>query len=127
MVDLTISMLAYNGVDLTVPCIESIPAATKKLKTETLLVDNGSTDGTSETVREKFPWVKLIRNEQNCGFSIAVNQGLEAASGRYILVLNNDTKLVPGSLETIVKFMDDHVLLWRWKYESRVLQRAIEM
>ena len=99
-------MLAYNGIDLTVPCLESIPGATGKLKVETILVDNGSKDGTSDTVAKKFPWVRLVKNDQNCGFSIAVNQGVELATGRHLLVLNNDTRLVPPVLEKVVEFLD---------------------
>ncbi len=99
-------MLAYNGIDLTVPCLESIGPASGKLEVETILVDNGSTDGTSESVSTRFPWVQLVRNDMNCGFSIAVNQGVERARGRHLLVLNNDTRIVPPCLETVVDFMD---------------------
>jgi hypothetical protein len=105
-VDLSICMLAYNGIGLSVPCLESIGPATGKLQVETILVDNGSTDGTSDTVSKRFPWVQLVRNDMNCGFSIAVNQGVERAKGRHLLVLNNDTRIIPPCLETVVEFMD---------------------
>lgn len=127
--DLTISMLAYNGIDLTVPCLESIPGAAGNLEVETVFVDNGSTDGTSDIVRERFPDVKLIRNEQNMGFSLAVNQGLEQAQGRHILVLNNDTRLVPGCLEAVVRFMDENpeagIVTPQLIYEDGRLQNSI--
>lgn len=127
--DLTISMLAWNGIDMTVDCLASIPAAMGKCRVETILVDNGSTDGTSETVRKRFPWVRLIRNEINCGFSVAVNQGLEHAKGRHVLVLNNDTKIVPGCLEAIVDFMDRRpeagIVTPQLIYEDGRLQNSI--
>jgi len=105
-VDLSICMLAYNGIEFTLPCLESIGPATGRLQVETILVDNGSRDGSPDAVAKRFPWVRLVRNTQNCGFSIAVNQGLELATGRHMLVLNNDTRLVPGCLEAVVDFMD---------------------
>ena len=72
-------MLAYNGIELTVPCLESIPGATGRLKVETILVDNGSKDGTAETVAAKFPWVRLVRNDHNGGFTL--QPGITVASG----------------------------------------------
>ncbi len=127
--DLTISMLAYNGIDLTAACLESIPPACGRLQVETILVDNGSMDGTSDTVSRRFPWARLVRNDMNCGFSIAVNQGLELARGRHILVLNNDTRLLPGCLETVVAFMDAHpeagIVTPQLVYEDGRLQNSI--
>ena len=94
-------MPCFNGIDLTIPCLEAIG------KREVILVDNASTDGTADRVREKFPYVRILRNERNCGFAVAVNQALKTAKTRYVLVLNNDTKLVDGSLETLGRFMDE--------------------
>ncbi|MHC4607187.1 MAG: glycosyltransferase family 2 protein [Planctomycetota bacterium] len=104
--DLTIVIPSWNGKGLLRPCLESVPAAAGKLQVETIVVDNGSTDGTSEMVRGEFPDVRLLRNERNLGFAVPVNQGVKDAKGRHVLVLNNDTRLTPGSLETIVEYMD---------------------
>ena len=59
-------------------------------------------------MRERFPWVNLIQNAQNTGFARANNQGMQAAVGRYLLLLNSDTVVHPGALSTLVKFMDAH-------------------
>jgi GT2 family glycosyltransferase len=128
-VDLSICMLAWNGIDFTLACLASIPAAVGRLKIETILVDNGSTDGSPDAVAKQFPGVKLVRNDMNCGFSIAVNQGVDLATGRYLLVLNNDTRIVPGSLEAVVSFMDQHpdagIVTPQLIYEDGRLQNSI--
>jgi GT2 family glycosyltransferase len=59
-------------------------------------------------VRERFPWVKLIENAENAGFARANNQGIGAAAGRYVLLLNPDTVVHPGALAALVAFMDAH-------------------
>jgi len=69
---------------------------------EVILVDNASTDSSLEIVRENFPEVKVIENSENLGFARGNNQGIEAAAGKYILTLNNDTELKQGFLEEIL-------------------------
>jgi GT2 family glycosyltransferase len=69
---------------------------------EVLLVDNGSTDGTQEYVRQQFPEVKLLELERNYGFTGACNAGWRAASGEFIILLNNDTEVEPNWLAAIV-------------------------
>ena len=122
-------MLAYNGIDFTLPCLASIGPATGRLKVETILVDNGSSDGSPAAVEKQFPWVRLVRNDQNCGFSIAVNQGVELATGRHLLVLNNDTRIQPGCLEAVVDFMDKNpdagIVTPQLIYEDGRLQNSI--
>jgi 2-polyprenyl-3-methyl-5-hydroxy-6-metoxy-1,4-benzoquinol methylase len=82
---------AYNQADFTRQCLRTLYEDDQPK--EVILVDNGSTDATSQLTTE-FPALKLIRNEQNMGFAAACNQGITAASGDYVLLLNNDT-LVP--------------------------------
>lgn len=69
---------------------------------EVLLVDNGSTDGTQDYVRQQFPEVKIIELERNYGFTGACNAGWQAASGEFIILLNNDTEVNPNWLAEIV-------------------------
>jgi hypothetical protein len=78
------------------------------MKIEVWVVDNGSSDGSVRAVREKYPIVFLIENEKNLGFAKAVNQGLQKASGRYVLLLNPDTQVRNGAIEGLVSFMDAH-------------------
>jgi GT2 family glycosyltransferase len=78
------------------------------LRCEVIVVDNASHDGTPALVRERFPWVQLIANNENIGFARANNQALRVGCGRYFLMLNPDTRLQPFSLKTLVRFMDTH-------------------
>jgi GT2 family glycosyltransferase len=71
------------------------------LKTEIIVIDNCSRDGSAEMVRNAFPAAKLIVNDKNLGFAAANNQGLRQAAGRYLLLLNSDALLLPGSLEHV--------------------------
>ncbi|MBI4493200.1 MAG: glycosyltransferase family 2 protein [Chloroflexi bacterium] len=75
---------------------------------EVIVVDNGSTDGSGELVRAAFPQVRLVANTHNRGFAAGVNQGLALARGRYLLLLNSDARLEPGSLAALVACLDNH-------------------
>ena len=78
------------------------------MASEVILVDNGSQDGGRIEVKRAFPSVHIIENEKNLGFAKAVNQGLQKASGRYVLLLNPDTQMKDGAIERLVSFMDAH-------------------
>lgn len=69
---------------------------------EVILVDNGSTDGTQEYVREKYPEVRLLELGENLGFTGACNAGYEGSYGEFIILLNNDTETDPNWLQAIV-------------------------
>jgi GT2 family glycosyltransferase len=69
---------------------------------EVIVVDNGSTDGTDEFLRTRWPDVRVVRNRDNAGFARANNQGAEVARGRYLALLNNDLRLDRAWLETMV-------------------------
>jgi GT2 family glycosyltransferase len=74
---------------------------------ETIVVDNGSTDGTAEFVRARFPRVRLVALEQNVGFASGSNAGARAARGRYLAFLNNDTVAQPGWLTSLLAGVDE--------------------
>ena len=75
---------------------------------ETIVVDNGSTDGSAEMVRGLYSNAQLITNAQDVGRAAACNQGLARARGRYILLLNSDAELTRGCLDELVRVMDAH-------------------
>ena len=108
MVDISIVMVNWNTKHLLLQSLGSIYQTSKKMKIEVWVVDNGSSDGSVTAVREKFPVVLLIENENNLGFAKAVNQGLRKASGRYVLLLNPDTQVKHGAIERLVSFMNAH-------------------
>jgi N-acetylglucosaminyl-diphospho-decaprenol L-rhamnosyltransferase len=103
---LSIVVVSYNVCDLLVKCLESV--ASVRLPTEVFVVDNASRDNSAAMVREKFPQVHLIENAENRGFAAANNQAFAHTRGRYVLMLNPDTEVRAGALETLVQFMDAH-------------------
>lgn len=105
-VDLSVCILSWNTKDLTFACLDSIKRHTRRIAYEIILVDNGSHDGVSEGVRARYPEVKLIRNETNIGFTRGNNQALRESSGRYVILLNNDTEIEAGCFDRMVELMD---------------------
>ena len=114
MPDLSIIVLSWNTRDLTAACLEAIwntQAAGSGLDTpgrlslETILVDNGSSDGTTDLVRARFPWVELIALPENLGFAAGNNMGLRRARGRFALLLNSDTRIDQHAIEHGVSFL----------------------
>jgi hypothetical protein len=106
MVDLSVVVVNWNTHDLLAECIRSVRDATRDLDSELIVVDNASVDGSVELVRRDFPGVQLIANAENVGFVRANNQALARSKGRYILLLNSDTQVLPGSVDKVVSFMD---------------------
>ena len=105
---LSIVIVSYNTKELLEDCLNSIKKAAEKIETETFVVDNNSEDGTQVSVRKNFPWVKLIANRKNLGFSKANNIALKIAKGEYLLVLNPDTVIERDTLLKMLEFMDDN-------------------
>jgi hypothetical protein len=75
---------------------------------EVWVVDNGSADGSPAMVRARFPWVRLVENQENVGFARANNQAIRESEGRWVLLLNPDTEVKSGALEVLVRFLDAH-------------------
>lgn len=108
MVDLTVSIVSADNRDQLLPCLQSVLDATHHITLEVWVVDNASTDGTAEAAAEAFPEVCLIRNEQRLGFSTNNNAVLAQSQGRYAMLLNDDTVVLDGALDTLVAFGDAH-------------------
>lgn len=104
--DLSIIIVNRDTKELLLACIASIYATVPPLIFEIWLVDNGSSDGSIDAVRQSFPQVFCIENSRNLGFAKANNQAIRHAHGRYIVLLNTDTVLTPTALATISGFMD---------------------
>lgn len=105
--DISIIIVSYNTVELTVACLESV-LATQQVSYEVFVVDNASRDGSAEIIRKKFRSVKVIANDTNRGFGAANNQALKECSGRYVIFLNPDTTVEPLSFSRMMAFMDAH-------------------
>jgi GT2 family glycosyltransferase len=108
LIHLSIIIVSYNTKEYLLPCLKSIFEKDDRIFQETIVVDNGSRDGSGEEVRKKFPFIHLIENKENLGFAKAANQGLQKASGRYLLLLNPDAQVRRGAVEQFVSFMESH-------------------
>ncbi|OGO25492.1 MAG: hypothetical protein A2W33_05655 [Chloroflexi bacterium RBG_16_52_11] len=105
---LSIIIVSWNTRELTRQCLESIFSSPEAFECEVFVVDNASTDGSSQMVRENFPHAQVLGNAQNAGFAAANNQAIGLSTGRYVLLLNSDTVVKPGALDRLVEFMDAH-------------------
>jgi len=103
---LSIVLVCWNNKAYLEPCLNSLFEAGLRSPFDVVVVDNGSTDGSQAMLREVFPTVRLIENGHNAGLSRASNQGIHATSGRYVLLLNNDTLVNGASLDALVAFLD---------------------
>lgn len=105
-VDLSIAIVSYNTRELLLDCLRSLLESTLAIRFEVIVVDNDSKDGTVEAIRTSYPSVHIIVNHENRGFSKGVNQALEVATGRYLLMLNSDTLVRQHALERMVECLD---------------------
>lgn len=96
----------WNGACHLPDCLDSLAAQTCT-DFEIVIVDNGSEDESLELLARDFPQVPVIRNEQNLGFSAAVNCGIKATEGEFVVLLNNDTRAEPNWLQRLLDAMDD--------------------
>ena len=107
MFDISIIIVNYKVKEYIIPCIESIYKHTSKsLRYEILVIDNNSNDGSIDAIKSQFSDVKIYENTENIGFSKAVNQGAETAIGKYIFILNPDTKLIEDSISILFTFLE---------------------
>lgn len=106
--DISLVIVHRNGEQLLRDCLASLPSACEGIAWEAIVVDNGSTDRSTEIVREEFPGVRLIANRENLGFTKANNQGLRIAHGRYLVLLNNDTISHARAFVRAVAYLDAH-------------------
>src|SRR3990167_4098341 len=106
--DLTISIVSFNTKDLLRDCLASIYKNSKGITFEGVVIDNGSSDGSAEMVAGEFPRIRLIKNRKNLFLTKAQNQAMHGARGRYFLILNSDTRILHGTLKTVVEFLNKH-------------------
>ncbi|MDO8487928.1 MAG: glycosyltransferase family 2 protein [bacterium] len=105
MTKLSIVILSFNVKQLLLNCLKSIPA---HADWEILVPDNGSTDDSLTAINADFPNVKLIANGENLGFAAGNNVALKQSRGEYVLLLNPDTIVYPQSIETVLKYLEEH-------------------
>ncbi|SLN76053.1 glycosyltransferase family 2 protein [Ruegeria meonggei] len=104
---ISIVIVSWNTRDILQDCLESIANQTT-LPHEVIVVDNASTDGSQDMIRQSFPDVTLIANTDNRGFAAANNQGLEIAKGDKLLLLNPDTIVLDHAIDVMSGWLDAH-------------------
>lgn len=108
MTDLSIVVVSYNTIALTRDCLASVYKSLGSLQAEVLVVDNASTDGSPEMVEREFPDATLMRNDRNLGFAAANNQAIRTAMGKFILLLNSDTRVLGSVIRESVEYLEKH-------------------
>lgn len=106
--DLSIVIVTYNSRTPVESCLNSLERYTSSRPSETIVVDNASSDGTVGFIRDRFPKVRILANDENFGYSRAVNQGIRLSTGKFILILNPDIIVQESSLDRLLDFMDSH-------------------
>ena len=109
----------YNGKKYLGDCLRSLEKQTFGVF-DVIIVDNGSTDGSQEYIKTKWPNVQLIELPENTGFANAVNVGIKAAESEYVFLLNNDTMCDELAIESLVKVMDNKKKLF--SAQAKMLQ-----
>jgi len=122
MTDASVVVVTYNALPWIEQCLESVRGV------ETIVVDNGSSDGTVAFVRERFPDAQVVEQE-NRGLAAGWNAGVDRTSGRYVLLLNSDAWLHEGALDALVAFADSQpeaaVVGPRLRNTDGTLQRSV--
>ena len=105
---LSIVIICWNDLKVIKDCLESIYRETARIPFEVIVSDNGSTDGSLDVIRERFPQARVVENGANLGFARGNNSGINAAHGEYVLILNPDTLIHDRALEKLVDYADQH-------------------
>lgn len=107
MCDLSVMIVNYNTAAFLKRCLNSL-SSQGDINLKVIVIDNASDDNSQELVRNEFPWVELVANKQNLGFSRANNQALRSCKSKYVYFLNPDTEVQQGALVAMMRFMDSH-------------------
>lgn len=103
---LSIIVVNYNGGERFVRCIASIFEHLPATAVQVIVSDNASADKSGERAAALHPAVELLRHEGNLGLCKAFNRALRVATGKYVLSLDNDTRLLPGTLDELIRYLD---------------------
>jgi GT2 family glycosyltransferase len=105
----TVAIVNHAGRDDTLRCLESLAGDSgRRVPTEIVVLDNASGDGSVEAIRAEHPTVRVIAQAERHGFGANQNAIIRATAGRYVFVLNNDTLVPPGTIDTLVDYLEQH-------------------
>jgi GT2 family glycosyltransferase len=107
--DVSIVVVNYNTRDLTLACLRSVFAEARRHAFELIVVDNASSDGSVEAIRAEFPKVRVIASTDNLGFACGNNLAAAETRGEWLLLLNPDTVVLDGAIDTLLDFASKHI------------------
>jgi N-acetylglucosaminyl-diphospho-decaprenol L-rhamnosyltransferase len=100
---ITAAVVSWNTRELLDRCLESLQAEARAGRVDVWVLDNASTDGSAELVRERHPWAELVASPENLGFGAAVNRVAERTQGEWLLIANADIAVRPGAIEALLE------------------------
>ncbi|MBI4533437.1 MAG: glycosyltransferase family 2 protein [Candidatus Melainabacteria bacterium] len=103
----SVVIVSWNTSCLLRRCLETLKQELQGLEHEVFVVDNDSSDDSAAMVANEHPWVQLIANQSNKGFACANNQAIELSCGNVVLLLNPDTEVLPGSIQKLLRFLEE--------------------
>jgi N-acetylglucosaminyl-diphospho-decaprenol L-rhamnosyltransferase len=110
--DITVSIVNHENREGVIACLRSLEEDLgRRAALQVIVVDNASEDGSAAAIRAAFPQVEVIKRSRRAGFGANHNLALGRATGRHILLLNDDTLARPGAIDTLVDYVDDHPLV----------------
>ncbi|HEU5316711.1 MAG TPA: glycosyltransferase family 2 protein, partial [Chloroflexota bacterium] len=104
---IAVVIVSFNTAALLARCLDAVLAQVSP-DDEVVVVDNASSDASATIVRDRYPTVRLIQNQQNRGFGAGCNTGIRATHAPLVLLLNPDCRLAPGSVGGLLRFMQSH-------------------
>ena len=108
MKQLSIIIITYNGLGFLTRCLASLHDFINDTSCEVIIIDNHSTDGTLNFLHENYPQLKLIINSENRGVAPARNQGINVATGKRLLLLDNDTEATTTAINAMINHLDNN-------------------
>lgn len=105
--EISVVIVSWNACGYLEECLESLSSGVA-CSYEVIVVDNNSSDGSPDMVKNKFPWVRLIQSEENLGFSKGNNVGIRESRGRFVALINSDALALPGCLDALCEFLNKH-------------------
>ena len=103
--DISVCIVNFNSKKQLEKCLNTIKPAIKPLSYEVIIIDNYSKDGSQELIKKHFEKVRLITNNRNNGYTSEINRAMKIGKGKYKLIMNPDSRLMPKSIINLVTFM----------------------
>lgn len=105
---ISVILVSYNTAEMTIDALDTVYASKVDCDIEVVIIDNASVDHSVELIKQHYPNITLIENQDNVGFGRANNQALEVIQGDYVLLLNTDAFVAPDTIQKTVDYMENN-------------------